>query len=115
MNRIFFQQYNLTNLNLFLVDLILSPFIKKFDPFVTQKVGDLLFNGYKDQFTKDIAFLLEKLPIKVEGPRAIDKNGMFSLLGAKNNSGKTKYACFCSILTIIFISFRLWINDHRYW
>lgn len=63
--------------------------LKQFDLFVTQKVGDVLWNGYKDAFTNDIANLiklLKKAGIKLDGPSAISKDGHFSLLGQKNNS-----------------------------
>ena len=63
--------------------------IKKSDLFVTQKVGDLLFKGYQDKFTKNIAFIeniASKVGFKIDGPTSITKDGYFSLLGQKNNS-----------------------------
>ena len=56
--------------------------------FVTQKVGDILFGGYKDKLTESLAkfenFIKEVqrfLPINIDGPSAISKEGYFSLLG----------------------------------
>jgi hypothetical protein len=64
------------------------------DLFVTQKAGDILFDGYKDKFTSNIGFVerlvarLAKLGIhlSIDSPSAISEDGYFSLLGQKNNS-----------------------------
>ena len=62
--------------------------LKKHDLFITQKVGDILFSGYKDELTSNLAkfenFIKDLhrfLPIKIDGPSAISKDGYFSLFG----------------------------------
>lgn len=70
-------------------DRIMKFRLKAHDRFITQSVGDVLWNGYKDDFTRNIAFLenlLSKAGVKLDGPSAISKDGYFSLLGQKNNS-----------------------------
>lgn len=64
--------------------LVKREFMNKYPLFVTQKVGDLLFHGYKDKLTKFLARaenIAEYLHIKIDGPKAISKEGVFSLLG----------------------------------
>lgn len=64
--------------------------LDSYDLFITQKVGDILFGGYKDKLTSSLAKFekfIEKLEkilrikIKIDAPSAISKDGYFSLLG----------------------------------
>lgn len=62
--------------------------LRKHSLFITQKVGDVLFNGYRDDLTKSLAKfehfiheLQKYFPIKIDGPSAISPDGTFSLLG----------------------------------
>ena len=80
-----------SNLNIaekFAVSLFMKSRLKSYDLFVTQKVGDILFNGYKDELTASLAkfeVFIKKiqkiLRIKIDGPSAISEKGFFSLLG----------------------------------
>ena len=72
----------------FAVRWVMKRRLSNHDLFVTQKAGDILFSGYKDELTSSLAnienFVKEIqrfLPIKVDGPSAISKDGYFSILG----------------------------------
>ena len=87
----------------YLAEVVVKERLGKHSIFIKQKAGDLLFNGYRDDFTKSIASLeqaLKRFKFKLDGPSAIDKNGYFSLLGQKNNSDYGKLNCY-----LIFLSF----------